>query len=764
MILTEAQEWAVSDIVNRYRNNLKEISFKAPTASGKTFMIANVISRLSKIITDNGDKFLCICATITDAGLPRQMEENFRDYQIYLDRTIGNLFEIKHYVSPSISNANKSKNDADVRVDPIENGVLIFGKSSFGKDRIFTERDVIKQLVDKIKIANWKLIYIRDEAHLGGNKLPKENLFINQHFESILQENADFVILMTATPKTSSEHLIEINLNKLIKPSDGKFLIKTDSKLDRGISKDIKEIEDFEYFKQAIQYFKKKVQPAYKKDPALKDIRPCVLIQVDNSSANPGKKETWETEFAKVTAYLKNELATAVYFGEEKYSLNIKEDCDERALSKNDSLYDCVVFKVALAKGWNIPRACMLIQLRDLSSSALNIQTLGRIKRNPIRTLEYNATALKYYIYSRVPESRDNFIRYVINPKYKDKKEFPQIRIKNPQHVIITPEELLTKTKDLLIKKQGRIVEIYHNDFLKKKRLAIEISNVNNLKRVYYITNCFQFKEYVLNLCQKYNNLFKTLSDLIIEQFENFKIKNPKITKYHYYFVLFSDKYEIRDEIFTIYNTSKTVIKNSVTYELKKTALPSSFIESNDPSEKKPFENYNPSLKQLFYYPDTKIPSKKKILFDSNSERIIFDEIKDILKNHNDVDFINWGKNPGKIVDNHLFFEYLDKESTIKKAFTDFILKIKNKFLLIEVKNKKDIDPLKTETLKSAMADYFNKGIDEKNLFFTVLSVNKIRYDIDEIHCKDEKLYRHLNNPPEEKTLEKIINKILYYS
>jgi type III restriction enzyme len=76
----------------------------------------------------------------------------------------------------------------------------------------------------------------------------------------------------------------------------------------------------------------------------------------------------------------------------------LKEPNDPYSLSKNNSLYDCIIFKVAIATGWNIPRACMIIQLRSLTSQKLKIQTLGRIKRNPLKTLNKNENAMKYYV------------------------------------------------------------------------------------------------------------------------------------------------------------------------------------------------------------------------------------------------------------------------------------------------------------------------------------------------------------------------------
>lgn len=51
-------------------------------------------------------------------------------------------------------------------------------------------------------------------------------------------------------------------------------------------------------------------------------------------------------------------------------------------LQKDDSDIDVIIFKFAIATGWNIPRACILSQYRNIQSDNLKIQTLGRVLRN----------------------------------------------------------------------------------------------------------------------------------------------------------------------------------------------------------------------------------------------------------------------------------------------------------------------------------------------------------------------------------------------
>lgn len=51
-------------------------------------------------------------------------------------------------------------------------------------------------------------------------------------------------------------------------------------------------------------------------------------------------------------------------------------------LQRDDSDIDVIIFKFAIAIGWNIPRACILSQYRNIKSNNLKIQTIGWILRN----------------------------------------------------------------------------------------------------------------------------------------------------------------------------------------------------------------------------------------------------------------------------------------------------------------------------------------------------------------------------------------------
>ena len=181
MKLTSTQQNAVNELVNEFNLNDKNIVyFKAPTGSGKTFMIANVINDITKKYF--GEKLLFVIATLSSAELPQQMKNNLEDYKYYLD--FGTYLNIEKVDSPSNSKTN-NKSDATHSIIAEKNKVLIFGTSSFGKNKILTEEGVFDAFIDQIKNEGYKLVYIRDEAHYGGETNTAKSKYLDLYNDNV---------------------------------------------------------------------------------------------------------------------------------------------------------------------------------------------------------------------------------------------------------------------------------------------------------------------------------------------------------------------------------------------------------------------------------------------------------------------------------------------------------------------------------------------------------------------------------------------------
>lgn len=559
---THIQEHAVKSIIDKYDQKIKSIYFKAPTGCGKTFIICNVISRLIKRIKNCGKTVCFICATISDGDLPKQMLNNFNEYQNYLNELDGYTFLSQYHQSPSIDNKNQC--ECNCYISPLENGVLIFGKSSFGRKRIFNQENTIGKLINEIKMRHYQLIYIRDEAHIGAdenNSHIKNIKNETQNFEQLMKNNADFIIKMTATPEASEENsLVEIKEQDLNRPTDDKYLIKISEELNPHFDEDI---DEFTFFKKGINHFKDTVMKSYKDDKDLKDIRPACLIQIDNEPTDVNKRKQWSELLIKIENYMHDELNLqfSEYFSKNDSITNtnqqlsgryktLKEPNDPYSLSKNNSLYDCIIFKVAIATGWNIPRACMIIQLRSLTSQKLKTQTLGRIKRNPLKTLANNENAMKYYIWSEVINEKDIKIKkFTFNNSVKLVNSFPKITISNNHDDELDTKKFKNKVNNYL-EKNRQIIQIEFDKFKKDKFITYKIQNINKQPIVNKITTCFSLYEIVNKLIKDNIKIYNLIKQIINRQWKKTSISNLLIYEY----IVFMNQYEYIYEIQNFYN------------------------------------------------------------------------------------------------------------------------------------------------------------------------------------------------------------------
>ncbi|MGV2393144.1 UNVERIFIED_CONTAM: DEAD/DEAH box helicase family protein [Campylobacter lari] len=153
MKLTKTQREAVEKLVNKYKdiatnknlNKSKFIEFKAPTGSGKTFMMANTINQINQYCLKTGKTVVFVIATLSSSELPVQMERNLNEYRSFLP----DLPEVLRKESPS-SSKNAVK-DADYSIKPEANKIYIFGTQSFGKNRIYTDRGIYVSFLNEIK-------------------------------------------------------------------------------------------------------------------------------------------------------------------------------------------------------------------------------------------------------------------------------------------------------------------------------------------------------------------------------------------------------------------------------------------------------------------------------------------------------------------------------------------------------------------------------------------------------------------------------------
>lgn len=720
MELTRIQSNAVEEIYSYFNPSAKsKVDFKAPTGSGKTLMASYLISAI--IERNPADKFIFVIATPSSSSLPFFFEQKIKLYKKDLPYS---KFDVEYVESPS-SKADANTTEQTPKIKIVDNKVYIFGKATFGAKRIFTEQHVIDDFVDELIQRGYKLIYIRDEAHIGDLKSDNES----KKFETLMQTNAHFVLKMTATPNFADQsiNIVSIKESDLNDGSlnDGKWLLKTDPKvlLEQSMSED-------DLLDNAIVKFKE-IKNEYKK---LENngviIHPALLIQVSNEPTDKDKK----AEFNDSLKLIKEKvdfygLSWVQYFGNNNKDSNRVYGADFTLddITKSDNDIDVIIFKVGPSTGWDIPRACMLLQLRKVCSDQLNVQTIGRIKRNPFPGLLKNDVTDKFYVYSNSPQTGDDiiFFNYEVK-KGKELESFPAIEISNKLLFKISAkkEEITKMVYDFISDNENTLLQDIRQLFVVHDGVETfqnELYEANGSMVYSSVTSPFVFLRILKRLIDSKNNVYLACEDGIKKAYRDIFSKqiihdSLKVKIEHLIFIIL---HKYTNSLQEIIRKCSPFVSN---YELVMTKYdPSKFVEVFEKVEKEGRIDSDDDT-YMFDVCKNNVASNIQPL-DSGSEKIVFDELKRDIFGINEFlgkQVVSWCKNH---VESTVNSDYIDKNHSFHKSCFDFIVKFVNGcYLYIEVKNKMDIDPEKTQTLRESYNDYFSKGF--KNMFNVPLIIS----------------------------------------
>lgn len=726
MKLTNVQQRAVNQTMLYYQeiingiNDNKVVTLKAPTGSGKTFIAANIISNIFSMRFNN-KPIICIVGTLSSAELPKAFNKKLNEYLKYVN---GIRYNSDVILPPSATKFNESIPDFKL----IDNQVYVFGLSSFNKNTLFYQQNTLETFLTRIKQNNYQLIYIRDEAHIGTKKITKNEIINSKKFDDLLRLNADFILEMTATPK-SLANIVLITKKEL--ESDNKTLLKNEMILCQ-LNKEVN--SDIELIDSALRKFKE-IKEEYKEI----NIRPCLLIQIDND-ANEIKNRQRHDLFVRTLEILEDKIKR-YQFNYVKYINNIEcfpIELNIRSLnevSKNDSEVDIVIFKVGPSIGWDIPRACMLLQLRNISSKALNVQTIGRIIRNPMPNLKLNKITDKYYVYTE--NNIDDMLSYVLKTEYLNKNFIAgRIREKDKDKIIRNREKYITAVKKWIEECKKEKSDFYKFMFsLDEKSLYYnsEVLNSKNIVRT-FIPNYLKLKIYNLQNYNDYKERFflENIKSNIEELGLYFAKKNIGAAHEKVWYLFFSSKF--KQEWIKLMYTHKEISNEDYEYSYEKKLISS--YQDWDINSEETFNKNNQPIKVNV----TKLKKYAYTLFNNgNINQINVSSVgeKEFISNllsYKKEDINNYLSLICKLplLPSEIYFDYVNDSNEIKRSFPDFMIQTINKNLMyVEIKNYNyDYDEIKTNNLEKSYSIYSEKNIDKelsheiKKIFLIILKWN----------------------------------------
>lgn len=132
-------------------------------------------------------------------------------------------------------------------------------------------------------------------------------------------------------------------------------------------------------------------------------MKPLLLIQLPSEAQKTSELDIQKRE--RVEQILKNEYD--ITYENQRLAVWLSEDKTNKDLVDiSDSSVEVLIFKQAIATGWDCPRAQILVMFREIKSITFEIQTVGRILRMPEQKHYSDEMLNKAYVYTDLPKAQ----------------------------------------------------------------------------------------------------------------------------------------------------------------------------------------------------------------------------------------------------------------------------------------------------------------------------------------------------------------------
>ena len=362
------QQKAVKELVDKtidlltYSGMRHTLVFKAHTGAGKTVMASEILLHLNTELRERTDVPSKEVAYIWIA--PNKLHE-----QSYFK--MRSFFTEGQQLHPVIF--DDLDHSADGYIHPGE--ILFVNWESISKDNAVMIRDTEQgsSLYDLTRRTQEEqripIIVIIDEEHMFAGKLSNKS-------EKVLKTiNPKVEIRISATPVTTRQDaLVSVPREKVI--NEG--MIKQGVVLNPALEFNDPNGSLNQHLVHLALKKREELAEAYRKIGV--NINPLLLIQLPNDKDKMDKDDDSIKE--EVTLYLDTVKGINTANGKLAIWLsNEKENLE--GIEKPDNLTEVLLFKQAIALGWDCPRAAVLLIFRKIESYTFTAQTVGRILRMP---------------------------------------------------------------------------------------------------------------------------------------------------------------------------------------------------------------------------------------------------------------------------------------------------------------------------------------------------------------------------------------------
>ena len=382
----EYREEALKQLKNHFFNLLNKdyyrhiLAFQAPTGSGKTVTLACL---LRDIVNELATHFEIANRNVTYIWIaPNTL--HFQSYN-----------SLSHFYSETRDIHTLSIEDiTDDCLKP--NEMLFLNWQTINRDDTLFMRENengknFYNILNRTLLNDTQIVVIIDEEHLmaGGRTAEKAEMILTK-----IRAKIELRVSATLTDKSMrSPYRVVIPREDVVRAQ----MIKKGVHLNPALRAEEQAGRDADVvlLQKALE---KRVELEKYYMAAGTNIRPLLLIQLPSDTAKISAEDTRirDTVVAQleVMGITEQNGRLAVWLSGEKSNL---ED-----ISKPDNMVEVLLFKQAIALGWDCPRASVLLIYREMHNERFTVQTMGRILRMPEQK-HYSNEALNYgYVYTNL--------------------------------------------------------------------------------------------------------------------------------------------------------------------------------------------------------------------------------------------------------------------------------------------------------------------------------------------------------------------------
>lgn len=370
-----------------------KIIFRSPTGSGKTLMMSRIIERISFEYKDPVS-FIWL----SKGQLADQSKRSFEKYLGGGGLRFSSINEISDNEIKEneilftnweklFTKANRDNPDKDIKKGDYTN---VFMREN-EQDRN------LKVFCQNTHDSNRKIVLIIDESHLNITAGAIEII------EDIIKPHLR--IDVTATPK---------DINYDYGDRDGEYVTLKQVRDQEMVKKEVvinadlkqedinksEEDGDTIVLKEALRK-RSELENLYRKENSA--IKPLVLIQLPNNNQTVSATDKQKIDYVE-QLLMSDEYDINYENGRLAKWLTGKEKINKDNLSDPESNVEVLIFKQAIATGWDCPRAHILVKFRETKSQTFEIQTVGRIMRMPEFKHYKNNELNRAYVYANLDE------------------------------------------------------------------------------------------------------------------------------------------------------------------------------------------------------------------------------------------------------------------------------------------------------------------------------------------------------------------------